>query len=516
MASSAATKQPGALYRPKGALDVLSLPLIGRLLKWRWGRLALQTPLLIIALLLIYDGFTGSPRAAQNLATVAPWVHYRGMVVLALLLAGNLFCMGCPFTVTRTLGKRFSLNKRRFPRILRNKWLAIFSLLTIFFLYEWLDLWSSPALTAWVIVAYFVASFALEAMFGESAFCKYVCPLGTFNFVYSTASPTQITSKNLDICKSCVGKECVNGSYSTETVIRLDTIPTIDGGTIEKQVVHSPQGTPGCGLDLFVPQIKTNLDCTMCLDCARACPHDNVALMARTPGRELLQPDAWRKSWDISFLVISLTFLGVLNAFGMIPPVYDLMQDISRALNLPGMGFDDHAIDGIILLMLFVTFGIIVPMGLAVAAATITRTITRTAKKYSLRETVATFAPAFVPLGLGIWIAHYGFHFLIGALTIIPVFQNFLLDHHITLLGQPDWTLSGIENLQLVGLVQLVALGGGFMWSLAIAQKSSLRNYRRDAMPALLSWALLFLALVAISVWIFSQPMEMRGTLNFQ
>ena len=40
-------------------------------------------------------------------------------------------------------------------------------------------------LAAWLIVAYFVASFLLEALFTESAFCKYVCPLGTFNFVYS-------------------------------------------------------------------------------------------------------------------------------------------------------------------------------------------------------------------------------------------------------------------------------------------------------------------------------------------
>ncbi|MEQ8674680.1 MAG: hypothetical protein RLP44_10160 [Aggregatilineales bacterium] len=515
MASSAVGNQPESLYRPKGALDVLSLPLIGRLLKWRWGRLTLQAPLFIVALLLIYDGFTGPDLAARNLATVAPWVHYRGIVVVALLLAGNLFCMGCPFTVPRTLGKRFSLSNRRFPRILRNKWLAILSLFVIFFLYEWLDLWSSPALTAWVIVAYFVGSFALEATFGESAFCKYVCPLGTFNFVYSTASPTQITAKNLDVCKSCVGKECVNGSYSAETVIRLDMIPTMDGGTTEKQVVHSPQRTPGCGLDLFVPQIKTNLDCTLCLDCVRACPHDNVALMTRTPGRELLQPDAWRKGWDISFLVISLTFLGMLNAFGMIGEVQPVMQDIARTLRLREIGFNDFMTEGIVLLILFVVFGVIVPAMLTLGAATITRTLTRTEKKYSLRESVAAFAPAFVPLGFGIWIAHYGFHFLTGALTIIPVFQNFVLDHRIDLLGQPDWTLSGM-SIASVNVLQVIVMIGTFFWSVMIAQRIALRMYRRDGMMALLPWALLFLAIAYFSVQIFGQDMEMRGTLMFQ
>ena len=132
------------LFRPKTAFDVLRLPLIGGLLRRRYGRLMMQIPLLLVALLLIYDGFTGSPRAGENLATIAPWVHYRGLVVIALLLVGNLFCMGCPFTLPRTLAKRLSLRGRRFPRLLRNKWIAIAGLFLLFFLYEWLDLWSSP------------------------------------------------------------------------------------------------------------------------------------------------------------------------------------------------------------------------------------------------------------------------------------------------------------------------------------------------------------------------------------
>ena len=34
-------------------------------------------------------------------------------------------------------------------------------------------------------------------------------------------------------------------------------------------------------------------------------------------------------------------------------------------------------------------------------------------------------------------------------------------------------------------------------------------------MPALLPWALILLLLVAAAVWVFSQPMEMRGTILF-
>ena len=463
------------LYRPRGLLDVLQLPLIGRLLKWRWGRLALQLPLFIIAVLLVFDGFTGPQTAARNLATVAPWVHYRGLVVVVLLLAGNLFCMGC-------------------PRALRNKWGAIAGLFLIFLLYEWLDLWSSPLLTAWVIVAYFLASFVLEAVFTESAFCKYVCPLGTFNFVYSTASPAQISVKNADVCRTCVGKECVNGSYAAQPVIRLDEI----AGGGQKAVKHGPQGTPGCGTLLFPPQMTSNLECTMCLDCVRACPHDNVGLMLRTPGRELLQPGAWPRRWDVSLLVIILTVMGLTNAFGMVPPVYDLQIALADVLNTNN--------ELLILLLIFGATSIVLPVGVTLLAGTLARLFTNTMQKYSLRETVAAFAPAFVPVGLGVWIAHYTFHLLIAIWTIIPVFQEFL--------GQTgEWErFGGATNMALIGLIQLVAMLGGVIWSLYIAQKVSFRLYRRDAMLGFIPWALFLIAVAMIAIWIFGLPMEMRGS----
>jgi ferredoxin len=486
-----------ALYRPATLADVLNVPLLGRLLKWRWGRLVLQIPLLLVAVLLVVDGFTGPQIASRNLATVAPWVHYRGFVVLALLLAGNLFCMGCPFTLPRTLAKRLSLRGRRFPRALRSKWIAIASLFLMFLLYEWLDLWASPLLTAWVIIGYFVASFVLEALFTESAFCKYVCPLGTFNFVYSTASPTQISVKDPAVCHTCVGKECVNGSYAPQPVIRLDEI----AGGQTREVHHGPQGTPGCGTLLFAPQIISNLECTMCLDCVRACPHDNASLFLRAPGHELSQPGAWPQRWDVSFLVILLTAMGLTNAFGMVPPVYELQQTLAASFGITS--------ELLILLILFGVTSLLLPVALTLLAGSLARLLTGTAKKLSLRETVAAFAPAFVPVGLGIWIAHYTFHLLIGLWTIIPVFQEFI--------GQPgEWVrFGGLNNPDIISLVQVVGIVGGLLWSLMLAQRTAMRLYRRDAVLGLLPWALLLLAVAGLAVWIFGLPMEMRGMALF-
>lgn len=496
-----------ALYTPPPRFDLLRVPLLGRFLRWRHGRLTLQVLFGTVAALMLIDGFYGArfasgDAASENLATVLSWVHYRGVVVLALLLVGNLFCMGCPFTLPRTLAKRLSLRGRRFPRMLRNKWLSIAGLFGIFWLYEWLDLWSSPFLTAWVIVAYFVASFVLEAWFKESAFCKYVCPLGAFNFVYATASPTQIQVHQPDICRTCVGKECVNGSYAPQPVILIDAIG-VHGEPLQTHT-HSPQGTLGCGTELFAPRIQSNMDCTLCLDCVRACPHENVGLFVRPPLQELSAPNAMRATWDSMLLVILLAFMGITNAFGMVPPVYVLIEQLADTLGfLRAWGVSPFVLEGVVLLVLALVGNLLIPLALVFGAAWLTRALVRGAG--SPREVVSVFAPAFVPLGFGIWIAHYGFHFLIGVWAIVPVMQSFLgLAPNYTLVGVPPDSVG-------LAVFEIAALLGGFALSLRVAQRRALAQYRRQGMTALMVWALLFLLMMVASVQIMGMDMEMRA-----
>jgi polyferredoxin len=489
------------LYRPP--LDALRLPLLGRLLKARYGRLIFQLPLFLAAALLIYDGFTGEQLASRNLATVSAWVHYRGLVILALLLAGNLFCMGCPFTLPRTLAKRLAGSGKRFPRLLRNKWLAISGLFLIFWLYEVTDMWASPLLTAWMILAYFVASFALELLFSESPFCKYVCPLGAFNFAYSTLSPLQIGVRDPKTCQTCIGKECINGSYSAQPVI------LVEQHGAHQPVRHDSHGVLGCGTLLYAPQIKSNMDCTFCLDCARACPHDNVILGVRSPLRELETPRSLPRRWDVNFLLVALAFMGMVNAFGMVPPVYALLRQMALALGTEA--------EWLLLLIIFFIGSVALPALLSIGAAWLANALTgRKRRPFLLRDTFAAFAPAFVPIGAGIWAAHYGFHFAIGALAIVPVFHNFLLDHGVTIFGtQVNWRLGAIADAEQFAIVQVMLLIGGYLLSLILARRIAVREYgAARAQLAFLPYALLFLALLLAAFFIFSQPMEMRGTVE--
>lgn len=461
------------------ALDVLHIPVLGKILRWRRGRLLFQIPLFLILMLIIYDGFTGPQFAPENTATVLAWVHYRGLVILLLLLAGNFFCMSCPFTLPRTIARRLSLHGGRWPAKLRNKWISVFSLFAIFWLYEWLDLWASPLLTAWVAVAYLLLSFALEAWFAESAFCKYVCPLGAFNFTFSMLSPLQITERSQQVCRDCRGKECVNGD----------------------------QRVLGCGTELFVPTVQSNMDCIFCLDCARACPYDNVALQIRSPLKEARTRLA-APGYALAFLILSLIFTGVMSAFGMVPPVYRLQAWLAEALLIRS--------EAALLLLMFGAGNLLLPAVTLFLIGWINKPPGRSLLQ-SARSEASQFVPALLPLGAGIWLAHYGFHLATGGLAIVPVFQSFLLDHHITLLGDtPRWDLSMLLPLDWIFPLQVGVILTGTFASFGSLALSGLENNHTpmQALRRILPWAVLLVLLAVAALSVFNLPMEMRGTLQ--
>ena len=103
--------------RPR--LDLLSAPVLGRFLAWRRSRIAVQGVFLLGALALVLRGLLGPRIAPKNLATLVTWVHYRGLLVFALLAVGNVFCFGCPFLLPRELARRLRRPARRLPRVER-------------------------------------------------------------------------------------------------------------------------------------------------------------------------------------------------------------------------------------------------------------------------------------------------------------------------------------------------------------------------------------------------------------
>lgn len=467
--------------------DLLKLPVIGGFLRWPYSRMVMQSILLVIAIIMILHGLFGPQLAPRNLSTLLTWVHYRGILVLVLLVAGNFFCMACPFLLPRELARRFSQPVANWPRWLRNKWLSIGLFVFILFSYELFDLWGSPWWTAWLIIAYFSSALIVDAFFKNASFCKYVCPIGQFNFISSTVSPLEVKVADTDICANCTTMDCIKG--------------TRDQDNRDKIIQR------GCELALFQPGKTGNMDCTFCLDCVYACPHDNIAIETRLPVSELWTDERrsgigrFSKRNDLSVFALIFTFGALLNAFGMVSPVYAVQEWLAGVLNTTS--------EAMVLGTLFFLMLVAEPVILLGIAAYSTRAWTGTGGK--LIPIIMRYAYALIPFGFGVWVAHYSFHLLTGIWTVIPVIQITLADLGIPLSGDPLWGLTGFPEVLVLPL-EMGFLALGLLGSLLVAFRISARDYKPRTWKAFIPWAILCVLLFCTAVWLLNQPMEMRGT----
>ncbi len=463
--------------------DLLQVPLLGRVLKSRRCRWTLRCCLLVLAGAIVVDGLLGPAMTPWNLAGVLPWTHWRGLLVLTLLVAGNFFCMTCPFLVPRTIARRWLPVGWQWPRRLRSKWLAIVLLVSFFVAYEAWSLWDSPWWTAWIIVGYFLAAAVVDGLFQGASFCKYVCPIGQFNFVQSLWSPLEVQVRDLHRCSDCRTQDCLRGN----------------------------QKQHGCELNLFLPRKTGNLDCTFCMDCVDACPHGNLGIMTSRRTEQLIA-DRHRSGVgriagrpDVVVLMLVLVAAAFVNAAWMIGPV---IAWESRSMAWLGMTHRaEFVIVGTLLGML------VIPAGLVVAVSW------GSAKLAGLGNwtTVSLrFVPCLIPLGLGMWTAHFGFHLFTSYDTIIPAVGRFAQQWS----GGPSAALplycgccTATANWILP--IEILLLDAGLCGSLLAGYRTAQHDCPtpRNALAAFAPWALLMLAVFVLGIWILLEPMQMRGTM---
>jgi hypothetical protein len=295
----------------------------------------------------------------------------------------------------------------------------------------------------------------------------------------------QITNRSMDVCRNCVGHDCINGHWDA------------NDNLIQQ----------GCQLELYVPTLNSNLDCTLCLDCAKACPHDNVALVTRPPGDELFR-QSWPNRLDLSLLAIIAACVGLVNAFAMTPPVYSLEQWLAITFNTDREVF--------VLGAIFLTGAVVIPLALVYGAAWLNKVTIAGNRTRSLARLVMRHAYAFVPLGFGIWGSHYLFHLLVGPLTIIPALQSFFADVvGVPLLGEPNLRLGASLVLPLWAIqsIQILAVAGGVGGALLVAWSASKRAHQDGGarLREFLPWAIILLLIGLLAARVFLLPMEMRG-----
>ena len=466
---------PGKIQVATQPFDLLRVPVIGALLRARYGRQSLQGISLLAIVVVIAHGFAGHSMAAMNLAGVLPWNILRALGVLALLFVGNLFCMACPLTLPRELGRRLGWARLRWPQWLRVKWIGVGLMLAFFFGYERFALWNSPARTAWLLIAYVGTAFLVDTFFRGASFCKYVCPIGQFNFVGSLISPTTVKIHSESTCNACETRDCIRGNTRQR----------------------------GCELELYLPEKRSNADCTLCMDCVKACPHDNIGIVARSLTQDVLvrEPTSslgrLSRRTDVAAVALVLVFAGFANAAAMVAPGADFLSAAGR--RMPWLGTTAGSFAGVVA-------GMLLGAGAVWVASQADRS------DGLRREAFCRGALTLVPLGMGMWAAHLLFHLLMGLPGLLPLFQQSGQDFGLHWLGVPHWSAGGYL-LQGNGLLQLqlLFLDAGLLLSLYLVWRTvAVTGVARRLLSAA-PLALLTVALYGFGFWLLLEPMQMRG-----
>ena len=120
-------------------------------------------------------------------------------------------------------------------------------------------------------------------------------------------SPLSVQVREPETCGDCQTRDCLVGNSTSR----------------------------GCELNLYLPRKVGSLDCTFCMDCVRACPHDNIGVLATGMARETVasgpRSSIGRLSRrpDLAALAMLLTSAAFVSAAAMTAPFVDWERGLS-------------------------------------------------------------------------------------------------------------------------------------------------------------------------------------------
>jgi len=464
------------------ALDLLALPRLSRVLKSPLIQPVLQIALLATTGVVAYLGFADVQDASVNVAPRLTWTIWWASVIFTLLVAGRAWCVMCPFGALNEWSARLMGAWRRLPRVFRNLWwgTALFLLLT--WADEQLGVVRRPSVTAWIVVGLAVIAVGIGLRYERRSFCRYLCPIGGLLGLYSMVAPVELRAKDAAVCRTHATKDCYRGGA----------------------------GSRGCPMFEFPATMDRNTYCTFCLECARGCASDNLSLRLRAFGADL-----WRSAHrhlDEAYLAVMLVGLTILVTARMLPAwsvgITTLERWLPSAIRESASPLTlVTAIDSVVLLL-----------GALVVAPLLTLGAAALADRFAggagigLRRSAVLFAYMFVPIALGMHLAHNSAHLLIEGPGIVPALERAVATYTPWAVGEPDWHVPALAGRSVVSAVQTTLMLAAFILSLVTGHRLALRAYgdRRVAGRALVPLLLLALLFTVSALIVLGQPMGLR------
>lgn len=447
-------------------IDLSALPGVRAMLKSRSLISVLRAVSAALFLLMVAGCFYGSGDSEKNIVPLLVWTVWWEGLIFFVIFMGGAWCTFCPWDTIAGWMEGLSLRKR-WPPGMRNMWPAILLFLSLTWFDEALNLEMGLGMTGWLAIAMVVAASAFVIVFDRKVFCRYGCFVGRLIGLYSMLAPVEVRANDDSVCASCKTMDCYKGN--------------------ERGV--------GCPTFLFPRAFDVNINCTLCAECFKTCPHDNMVLNLRPWGSDLARE--LRPRMDETVLILLLLSLTGFHGLAMSPSWMMLQGGLSRTL-----GLSETTVFTMLMSVL-----IIIPIGFYAGLMLLASFANG---KLAFKRLFMSYAYALLPIAMSYHLAHNAEHLLLEGPKLLPM------------LSDPfgwGWDLFGTAQLDPVPLITLEGLWcvqvffilGGHMYGLFISEKVTRRlvSERGLAFRTQLPMLLAMISFSVFSLWLLKRPLLM-------
>jgi len=463
MALTAADGVPAVLPPSGPEPNLLHLPWVGRMFRSRWYPGVFQAAGLVVFAAVMLATLFGPTMVEDNIGSTIVWILWWPLLPLSYFVFSRFWCTVCPYPVVGEWFQRLTGVSLKVPPLLRRHGIWIIDL--TFLAITWADhvfgIVESPRGTGYLLLAILGGAIVMSLFFERRAFCSHLCFLGGLSGNYSMTSPLAFRA-NQDNCKKvgCKDLWCANGSPRAAACPLYEVPRTMD----------------------------SNRDCNMCGNCVKSCPHGSLRLEVHKPTSEF-----WsirKPRLDVAFLAIVLVGVVIvqnLTMLGIYPTILGHVASLT--------GTDNTSVNFTLVFLVAMA----APIALLAAASFAS---SRLSGDDMLRD-FTIFGYALIPLDLAAHMAHNLFH-LLGEGLAVP--RSLVL-----WLGGTWEGSTALLNTMTIEVLQYLMLGAGIAATVYAVSRIAGSAHGEARWRALVPQLLLIALLVAINVYMFTQPMTHRA-----
>ncbi len=474
-------KKPTKEKKKKFRFDLFRLKFIKSFFKSRFARFVLQAILVFFFFVAIAAGFWGYDVYMYNFATIGVWTTWWAGIVFLVVIGGTAWCTMCPWDAVASWLESLSLWKRgksslslklKWPKALTNCVPAI----VFFTLLTWLELGfhitKHPDYTAIISLFMLFMAVVFILVYEKKIFCKYVCFVGKICGAYALFAPIELRNKKGSVCKGCSGKFCRNGSEN---------------------------GYP-CPTDLCMQTMDSDMYCTLCCECVKSCPNDNISLKLRSFGSGLLNKIN-SFSWDETIFMLIVLALTLFHGISMTP-------DWGQFLDMLKLKFKLSEMQAFTVSML--SFELITVVIFLVIGAV--SHLFDKKEHQKLKHTMSIYACVALVIAISYHLAHSSSHFFMEGIKIIPTLSD-PFGYGWDLFGTAGFREVPILNQDTIWNIQTVFVVIGHFFAVMVGYKLFRAKSEKKLDIGLVVCIMLITALSLFEFWLLSLPMAMRTTM---